>query len=458
MRLPFGFTLMRTKAKVAPWDLTPTAWETIHEPRTGSWQRGIKLSQETALSFSALFACTTLIAADISKLGLRLVEKDSNGIWKETSSPAFSPVLRRPNRYQNRIKFIEQWLLSKLIHGNAYILKVRDNRGVVVALYVLDPRLVQVLVAPGAVVFYKVQADNLSTVGEAVTIPASEIIHDVMNPLFHPLVGVSPISACNLAASQGIEIQTTSSRLFKNGARPGGVLEAPGRIEEETAKRLKEQWQDGFSGENVGKVAVLGDGLKFSQIGVAAKDAQLIEQLKYSSEMVCTAFRVPPYKVGVGPAPTYQNAAVLNQIYYADCLQKLIEDLELCLDEGLQLPDQYGVEFVLDDLLRMDAMTQMQVLKEGVGAGIMAPNEARRRVSLAPVAGGESPLMQEQNWSLADLAERRKIEAMNQPDDEPPAESEEEPVDEEEEEMSADAKAAIVAFACQKALAARIGG
>jgi phage portal protein BeeE len=51
----------------------------------------------------------------------------SKGIWTETDSPAFSPVLRKPNRYQNRIQFWESWILSKLTRGNAYVLKERDN-------------------------------------------------------------------------------------------------------------------------------------------------------------------------------------------------------------------------------------------------------------------------------------------------------------------------------------------
>lgn len=404
----------REKAAVSPSDLSPTfggrVWTPlIHEMATGSWQRGIKVDRETSLSFSSLFACVTLIASDVSKLGLRLVEQDRNGIWQETTSPAFTPVLRKPNRYQNRIKFIEHWVLSKLIHGNAYVLKVRDNRGVVVALYVLDPCQVQVLVAPGANVFYKLNADNLSTVGESVTVPASEIIHDVMNPLYHPLVGVSPITACGLAAYQGTEIQKMSSRFFANGARPGGILSAPGSISDAVANRLKSDWEEKFGGENVGKVAVLGDGLKYEHLAVNPVDAQLIEQLKYSAEMVCTAFHVPPYKVGVGATPTYQNATILNQIYYSDCLQKLIEDLEASLDEGLALPNNYGVEFNTDDLLRMDALTQMQVLKEGVGAKIMLPNEARKRLGLPPQEGGDQLWGQQQDHSLAALARRDEM-------------------------------------------------
>ena len=46
-----------------------------------------------------------LIAQDIGKVCLRLVTEDANGIWTETENPAFSPVLRKPNRYQTSSSF-----------------------------------------------------------------------------------------------------------------------------------------------------------------------------------------------------------------------------------------------------------------------------------------------------------------------------------------------------------------
>jgi phage portal protein BeeE len=53
------------------------------------------VSTDTVLTYSAVFACVTLIAADIAKLRLRLVAQDEDGIWTETESAAFSPVLRK---------------------------------------------------------------------------------------------------------------------------------------------------------------------------------------------------------------------------------------------------------------------------------------------------------------------------------------------------------------------------
>src|SRR5690606_21016023 len=131
----------------------------------------------------------------------------------------------------------------------------------------------------------------------AIVVSASEILHDVGYPIFHPLVGVSPIYACGVAATQGLRIQNNSSRFFANGSKPGGVLTAPGLITQETAARVKAYWDENFVGDNMGKVAVLGDGLKYEAMSVTSRDAQLIEQLKWTDENICTAFRVPAYKV-----------------------------------------------------------------------------------------------------------------------------------------------------------------
>jgi phage portal protein BeeE len=48
------------------------------------------------------------------------------------------------------------------VHGNTYVLKERDARGVVTALYLLHPRLVTVLVADDGSVYYELFRDNLS--------------------------------------------------------------------------------------------------------------------------------------------------------------------------------------------------------------------------------------------------------------------------------------------------------
>jgi HK97 family phage portal protein len=425
-----GFEITRLRQK----DLMPPSssrgwYPVVGDWYPGAWQQNNEIRVDSVLAYHAVFACVTLISQDVGKLRPKLVQKVGE-VWPETESPAFSPVLRRPNHYQNHQQFKEWWVTSRLVRGNTYALKQRDNRGVVVALYLLDPSRVKPLVSTEGLVFYELSRDNLSNLQENVVIvPASEIIHDRMNCLYHPLMGLSPIYACGLASAQGLAIQNGSTDFFTNMSRPSGILTAPGAISDEAAVSIGNQWQANYSGLNSGRVAVLGDDLKYQPLSVTAEDSQLIEQLKMTAEIVCSCFHVPPFKIGMGPMPPTASLEVLNGIYYSDCLQSHIESWENSMDEGLGLGETetngrlLGVELDLDQLLRMDQKTMIDMLAAGVTGAIFSPDEARQRVNLGQVKGGKSPYLQQQNFSLEALAERDANDPFSKPAAPPPAQT-----------------------------------
>lgn len=417
MRL-FGLEITRARKAAPPSRLGAVddrgAWRTLSSFWPGvSWQTDtVTVNPDEVTANWAVFSCITLIAGDIGKVNLELVRQNGK-IWEPTSSPAFSPVLAKPNRHQTWQQFAEQWVTSKLRAGNTYVLKERDRRGVVVALYVLDPQLCFPLVAESdGSVYYRLGQDNLSGLRDEIpAAPASEIIHDRMNCLFHPLVGLSPMYASGLAATQGLKIQTNSAQFFANMSRPSGILTSPNRINDETAERLKKHWESNYSGDKLGKVAVLGDALSYAALSVDAERSQMTEQLKASAEMVCSTFHVPAFKIGAGTIPAGQKVEDLNQIYYADCLQTLMDAIQTLLTFGLGLDTpkegvQYGVRFDLDDLLKMDTATLTGVLKEQAGAGLILLDEGRRRLNLPPMEGGSAAYLQQQNYSVAALAKR----------------------------------------------------
>lgn len=383
-----------------------SGWFSILESFQGAWQRNIEIKTDSVLSFHAVFACQNRITSHISKLPLDLYKRDGNGIWVKADNPAYSPVLRNPNNYQNAQQFIEAWILSKLQNGNTYVLKQRDNRNVVVAMHVLDPKLVTVLVADNGDVFYQLSNDRLAGLEKgSVTVPASEIIHDRFNCLFHPLIGISPIFAAGLAATQGLAIQSDSTKFFENGARPGGILQAPGAISDETAGRLKAYWDENYSGKNAGKVAVLGDGLTYLALKSKSTDAQVIEQLKWSAEIVAGVYGVPAYMIGVGARPAYDSAQAAKQEFYDIALDHLIVAFVRLMDEGLGMDGvSIGVDLDIEQLMRMDSETQMAVLEKS--KNIMTTDEQRKRLNLGPTEGGDVVLRQEQDHSLAWLKMR----------------------------------------------------
>lgn len=384
----------------------------IRESFTGAWQKGVELdTRDNLLRNSAVYCCVTGISGDIAKMRIKL-DVNESGIWTEvTRNQPWLTVLRKPNHYQNRIQFLRQWIISKLLHGNAYILKDRDERGIVNALYPLDPMRVMPLVTSEGDVYYQIGQDALSRVEDAsITVPASEIIHDRMACLYHPLIGIPPLYACALSTTLANKIQNHSALFFANRAIPGGVLTAPGSISKETADRLKEDFEKNYSGKNLGRLLVLGDGLDYKLMQMTAEHAQLAEQFKMSIEDIARAFHYPMFKLG-GPLPAYAgNVDALITSYYTDCLQEMIESVELCLDEGLSLPSGLGTELDLDNLMRMDSAALFEANSKAVGGGWMSPDEARYKANYKPVPGGSSPYLQQQNYSLAALAKRDNSE------------------------------------------------
>ncbi|EPT3116080.1 TPA: phage portal protein [Raoultella planticola ATCC 33531] len=378
----------------------------IHEPFAGAWQRNLEIRQDTVLSYYAVFACISLIASDIAKMPPRLMRRDSKGVMQEVKSGDIPALYKRPNSFQNRIQFFEHWLNSKLCHGNTVALKIRNNAGKIIELRLLDWNKVTPLVADDGSVFYQINPDNMTGIESSVTVPAREVIHDRFNCLFHPLIGLSPIYAAGLAAMQGHHIQENSAYFFRNGGKPSGVIEVPGSLTEDNARKIKENWDSGYSGENAGKTAILSNGAKYNPTTVSAADAQTVEQLSMTAQIICSVFHVPAYKVGVGDLPTHDNIEAQDQQYYSQCLQTLIESIELLLDEAFELDGETGTEFDVNALLRMDSERRIKSLGEGVKNTILTPNEARRSENLPPLPGGDALYLQQQNYSLEALARR----------------------------------------------------
>lgn len=403
----FGIEFVRKKSlQSVP---TQRGWAPlIREPFTGAWQRNKEERIDTLIQYPTLYACISRIATDIGKLPFQVKRKDTNGIWSVMDRSDYSELLAKPNHYQTAQQFREAWLLSKLTSGNTYVLKERDQRGRVVGLYILDPCRVMPLVSDSGDVYYQLYVDGLNLVfdEDRLVVPAHEIIHDRCICPFHPLIGMPPIAAAYWPALKNMRILLSSAEFFGNGAQPSGILSAPGAISDDTADRLSSYWNNNFSGKNAGKVAVVGDGLKFEALVGKSVDSQMVEQLRYSDEQICQPFGIPPFKVGIGSIPAGMKVDDINQLYFSDALQVHVEAMENLLDAGLGIASPMGIEMDLWPLLRMDPMKQADFEVKLVGGAVKAPNEARKSFNMQPKDGGDAIYLQQQNYSLEALAKR----------------------------------------------------
>lgn len=421
----FGVEISVKKALSPVYGGLQNAWRVISEPFAGAWQKNVEEKRGDLLTYPTLYACIFRISSDIGKLPFQLMERNGNGTYAKTSNPAYTPVLRKPNNYQTEGQFREYWIITKLLFGNAYILKQRDERGVVVDLYVLDPCRVIPMVSDSGAVFYQLQTDVLASLGglpgigiltgEQMIVPASEIMHDRCMTLHNPLIGIPPVAAAHWPALKNMKIMRSATEFFANNAQPGGILTAPAGMSDEDAKEIQKYWAENFSGSNAGKVAIIGADMKFTAFAMKSIDSQMVEQMRYSDEQICQPFGIPPFKVGIGSIPSGLGVDGVNQLYYQDALQTHIESMEALLNEGLRVSLPLDVQLDLEPLLRMDEAKRAEVETKLVGGKIKTPDEGRLRFNLAPTGGGDTLWGQNQDYPLGMLADRKEWDPAMQP-------------------------------------------
>jgi len=380
----------------------------VREPFLQAWQRGLSGSGKddpVIMAFSAVYACVTIISEDVAKLPLNVMKTGDKGVPEVSMQHPIQLLFENPNSYQTMLEFMQQHMAAKLMTGNSYIYMVLDQRGVCREMHLLPVgRVLPLIDNETKAIFYQV---NYGTGGSYLfpedqmgpnnVIPARFIINDRINCLWHPLLGVSPITAAAYSAMTGGRIMMQSEEFFANYCRPGGILTAPGTIAKETATRLKEEWQNRFSQRGkLGETAVLGDGLTWEPLAINAVDAQLIEQLRWTIEDVARVFRVPLYMLAELGKTTFRNSEQMARAYFQGCLQYHLESTERRFDKDLGLSRGVYCAFDLEALFRMESDVRYDTYQKGIQAGVLSINEARAKEGLPPVKGGEIPRVQMQ--------------------------------------------------------------
>lgn len=440
----------------------------VHEPFTQAWQRNMEDKNprdRVMLAFSAVYSCVAIISQDIAKMTLRAMHIDEkDGVTQRVANGSpYQRVLANPNDYQSSLQFVQYMVSCILMRGNAYILQVLDNRGVPRSLHVLNPDRTKVFVHPESKeVFYEhIPLDSdMAPMSEAFgrrdsvyIIPARYIIHPRINCLWHPMVGVSPLFAGASSAATGGRIVMNSERFFANMSRPSGFLSSDSNVQDNTATRLKREFEANYSLANIGRTAVLGDGLKWHPMVMSSNDAQLIEQLKWTIEDVARVYRVPMYLLNDTTRMTYKNGEQASQAYFQGCLQFYVTNIEEEFAKAWDFNRSLDViDFDVSVLFRMDMAERFEAYNKGITSGVLSPNEARAMEGKGPVEGGEEPRMQMQYVPLSQKPEPAAAVGVPAPtDEEPPQPAEDdeddEPTDDTDDTVSESDKAAAAAKA-----------
>lgn len=318
---------------------------------------------ERSMHLDSVFAAVRLISEAGGSLPLKTYERQPDGSRTEAADdPVYALLHDEPNPEMTAMDLWSLELAHAASWGNAFIGK-RRRGGPVPELWPLMPDRMTVR-RTGSRKVYEYRRED----GRIEEMRDTDVIH-VHGLSLDGLVGLSPIAMAREAIGASLAGQGFASRFFANAAVPRGVLEIPGELGEEAAKRLSAQWHAAQGGRNIGKVAVLEGGAKFNPISMPLEDAQFVEQQKLSVQQIARIFGVAPELIGgeSGGSLTYSTVEGQAIAFLTYCLRPWLVRLEQALrrDEDLfpripGRPRSRYPEFVQDAMLRADAKTRAE--------------------------------------------------------------------------------------------------
>jgi hypothetical protein len=399
------------------------------------------VTPETAIAFSAVYACVKIISETLSSVPLVVYKRrDDGGKDRDTRNRLSNLLRNRPNRYMTGFQFREALTAQVLLWGNGYAQILRNNLNEPIELIPMHPSIVTPDIVGGDVV-YKVRQKS----GQDRILRQDEVFH-LKGYSDTGLVGLSPIAVMRQAISMGISLENFGNNFFEGGAFPAGVLEyeGVGVLGDAARDNLRDSWQKLYGGENRGKkVAVLEAGVKWKPMGIPQQDAQFLETRKFQIQEIARCFRVPPHMLADLDRATFSNIEHLSQEFITYCMLPWFRRWEETITWSLLDGDDSVnfAEFLVDGLLRGDTTTRFQAYVLAIQNGIMNRNEVRLRENLNPYDGGDdflTPL----NMSTGELEDDTPEEESSDVEEEDTTEprSAQEPVEERADELPDEAE------------------
>jgi HK97 family phage portal protein len=380
--------------------------DVYYQNQTGAGvaQSGALVTADTALRVSAVYACVRIIAQSVAVLPLLLyrLNQDDETRTKATDHALFHLLSRAPNPWQTAIEFRMMMQYHLTLRGNAYALILSAPNGDVIALKPLHPDRVRVFRLPGGLLRYEVR-DPVT--GATQSFLQDEIMH-LRGISSDGILGLSPIAIAREGIGGAIATQDYANRLFQNDARPGGVLTVPGKLSDAAAKRLKEDWQQKFSGQNSHKTAILEKGSTWNATAMTPEDAQFILTRNFQTLDICRIFGVPPHMVGELDRTTHANIENQGIEYVTHTLMPWLVTWEQAISRDLlagQEADTLEATFQVDALLRGDTPSRYAAYAVGRQWGWLNPNEIRNKEGMDPMSDGGDVYLRPINMTDAAL-------------------------------------------------------
>jgi HK97 family phage portal protein len=306
---------------------------------------------------------------------------------RATDHPLEALVSEGPNPWTTSTEWRQSTMAAALLHGEAFS-HVGRARGRVVEIVQAAPRAITTEqdTVTGEPLFRATGSD-----GRPRVIPREDLFR-LRLPGPDPVKGLSLIHEARDAIGLAIAMEGYAGRLFAKGARPSGVVTVPGKLTDDTAKRLRDSLEANYAGGESARTMVLESAATFAALQFSSVDLQFLELRRHQIAEIARVFRIPLHLLQELERATHNNAESMGQQFLSLVVLPWLRLWTQALARDLLTPEEratYFFEFTVDDLIRADIAARFTAYTQAVTNGILNPNEVRALENRPPYQGGE---------------------------------------------------------------------
>lgn len=310
-----------------------------------------------ALENSDIFSVVNRISSDIASATFK------------TQDQAVSRILNNPNRLIGRFSFWQGVIAQMLIDGNAYVPKKGLELQQVKPSEVSDIDVS----SDGQAMTYTITPFDGQ---KQYTLPQDQMLHFRIMPdaAFHYLIGRSPLESLTYELTISDSSKKATLNSIQNQISPIGVLTVPAsQLSDEDREEARKDFEKMNSGDNAGRLMVLTDDSKYSQLDVKADVFNALnENADYSADQIAKAFGIPVDMLGGGKSTESEHSNIdsVKGDYVSDLnsyINPILDELKLkfnCPDLRLDVKSAIDVD---DSLMvgQVNAMMQAGTIDQG---------------------------------------------------------------------------------------------
>ncbi|WEJ81897.1 phage portal protein (plasmid) [Paracoccus versutus] len=341
---------------------------------------GVTVTSSTALRVPAVAAAVGLISEACGNLPFKLHDRDTREPQKD--HPAYELIHGEANPWTSTEELREHLTRDALLTGSGFAQVVRNGAGQPLELHRIDPGAVSVETDNYGEPSYRIRLKG----GGDTLLSYTDVLH------ISTLDGVSPITHAKEAIGLALAAEQHLANWYSRSGRPGGYLSTDQNIGKDEAVNTIRAFMEGHTGEESGRPAIFGNGMKYYPVATSNTDAEFYNNRIEQIREIARAFRIPPTMLFELSRGTWSNTEQMGQQFLTLTLRPWLKRWQSAYARVLLSPEDRKdlyIEAETKDLMALDFAVQATAFSQFVAMRAMTPNEVRAALNKPPLPGGD---------------------------------------------------------------------